>query len=252
MTVNHKPVEWIFDSGFSNAALTESEARTLGIIASSGSAKAGDFAGGTAPMRTGIADHITIGDAELRHVPVLIFPDTQPPWNELPPGKKGAIGLPLILALQGIQWTKTGTCSVGPDAGSRAGSGVSSNLALDQSTPIIRVEMDSKPLDFVLDTGNQGGFQLWERFGLDFSALTRSGQRTSTSVEQIGGSANRDVIEIPELRLRVGGFDTLIRPARLFSKPIGTEFQHGNIGMSVLSQASEVRIDFKTMTVSLK
>jgi hypothetical protein len=252
MKVNGKAVEWIFDSGFSNAALTESEARALGIAASSRGAKAGDFAGGTASMHTGIADRISIGDAELRHVPVLIFPDTQPPWNDQPPGKRGAIGLPAILALQGIRWTKAGTCSVGPDAGSRAGPPPSSNLALDEGTPIIRVEMDSKPLDFVLDTGNQGGFQLWERFGFDFPALTRSGQRMTTSVEQIGGSASRDVVEIPELHLRVGGFDTLIRPARLFSRPIGTEFQHGNIGMSVLSQASEVRIDFRTMTVRLR
>jgi predicted aspartyl protease len=252
ITVNRKPVEWIFDSGASNAALTETEARTLGIAVSSVSAKVGDFAGGTASMRTGIADRITIGDAELRHVPVLIFPDTQPPWNDQPPGKRGAIGLPPILALQGIQWTKAGTCSVGPDAGSRAASSGKSNLAFDGATPIIRVEMDSKPLDFVLDTGNQGGFQLWERFGFDFPALTRSGRRTTTAVEQIGGSTNRDAVEIPELRLRVGGLDTLIRPVRMFSTPIGTAFQHGNIGMSVLSQASEVRIDFRTMTVSLR
>jgi predicted aspartyl protease len=256
ITVNRKPVEWLFDSGASNAALTETEARTLGIAVSSVSAKVGDFAGGTASMRTGIADRITIGDAELRHVPVLIFPDTQPPWNDQPPGKRGAIGLPPILALQGIRWTKSGTCSVGPDSGSRAVSSAAGsapqNLAFDGSTPVIRVQMDSKPLDFVLDTGNQGGFQLWERFGFDFPALTRSGRRTTTSVEQIGGSTNRDVVEIPELHLTVGGFDTLIRPARLFSKPIGTEFQHGNIGMSVLSQAAEVRIDFRAMTVSLR
>jgi predicted aspartyl protease len=93
ITVNRKPVEWIFDSGFSNVSLTESEARMLGINVSSAAAKAEDFAGGAATMHSGIADRITIGDAELRHVPVLIFPDTQPPWNEQPPGKKGAIGL---------------------------------------------------------------------------------------------------------------------------------------------------------------
>jgi hypothetical protein len=37
---------------------------------------------------------MVIGDAELRNVPVLVVPDSQPPWNEQPPGKRGTIGVP--------------------------------------------------------------------------------------------------------------------------------------------------------------
>jgi predicted aspartyl protease len=248
-SVNDKPVEWLFDSGFSHAAMTESEAKVLGIGAS-GSAKAEDFAGASASMRTGLADRIVIGDAELRHVPVLIFPDSQPPWNEAPDGKKGTMGLPVILALGGIHWTKDGQCSVGPDTSAHAAA--PANLAFDQSTPVVRVEMNGKPLDFVLDTGNQGGFQLWRRFGREFPGVAQSGAKKTIPVHQIGGSTTRDVIEIPELKLRIGGFDAQIRPAQLFSRPVGTEFQHGNIGMSVLSQANEVRIDFRAMSLTLK
>ncbi|HUP41332.1 MAG TPA: retropepsin-like aspartic protease, partial [Vicinamibacterales bacterium] len=76
--VNGKSVEWLFDSAFSHTALSESEARMLGIFAHSAAATAEDFAGGSTSMRTAIAERITIGDSEVRNVPVLVFPDSQP------------------------------------------------------------------------------------------------------------------------------------------------------------------------------
>ncbi len=111
--VNGKAVEWLFDSAFSHSALSESEARMLGISAQGASTAAEDFAGGTTRTRTAVAERMAIGDAELRNVPVLVFPDSQPPWNEQAPGKRGTIGLPVVLALQAIRWTKDGTCQVG-------------------------------------------------------------------------------------------------------------------------------------------
>src|SRR5688500_10145304 len=45
--VNGKPVEWLFDSAFSHSAVSDSEARMLGIAVHGGTATAEDFAGGT-------------------------------------------------------------------------------------------------------------------------------------------------------------------------------------------------------------
>ena len=113
VVVNGHAVEWLFDSAFSHSALSESEARMLGISVRSATATAEDFAGGTTSTRTAVADRMAIGDAEVRNVPVLVFPDNQPPWNEQARGKRGTIGLPVVLALQGIRWTRDGTCQVG-------------------------------------------------------------------------------------------------------------------------------------------
>src|SRR5262245_2037922 len=110
--INGKAVHWLFDSGFSQTAMSESEARMLGISVQGASAAAGDFAGGTALMRTAVAERVAIGGAELRNVPVLVFPDSQPPWSEQPPGKRGTIGLPVISALPAIRWAKDGTCQL--------------------------------------------------------------------------------------------------------------------------------------------
>jgi hypothetical protein len=248
--INGKAVEWLLDTGFSHAAMSESEARTLGISLQSATARAGDLAGGTAAMRTAVAERVAIGDSELRNVPVLVFPDSQPPFNEHAPGKRGAIGLPVALALQGIQWKKDGTCQAGANPSGTAPS--DGNLAFDGVTPVIRVQYSGKPLEFVLDTGNQAGTQLWERFARDFPDLTGTGRKGTRVVHQIGGAVEREILTIPELRLRVGGFDSVLRPANIFSKPVGNDFQHGNLGMDVLSQGPEVTIDFRAMSVTVR
>jgi hypothetical protein len=248
--VNGKPVEWLFDSGFSHSAMSESEARMLGIAVNRAIGSAGDFAGGTAPMRTGLVARMTIGDAELRNVPALVFPDSQPPWNEQAPGKRGTIGLPVALALQGIGWTKGGTCRVGPDPIGPARS--EANLAFDGGTPVIRAQFNGAPLELVLDTGNQGGTQLWERFTHDFPQVVSAGRKATKSVEQIGGAGERQVVVLPRIVLRIAGFDGVLQPANVFSKPVGNDLQHGNLGVDVLSEAADVSIDFRAMSVRIR
>jgi aspartyl protease len=250
VVVNGKPVEWLFDSAFSHSALSASEARMLGISVQGVSATAEDFTGGTTATRTAVAARMVIGDAELRNVPVLVFPDTQPPWNEQAPGRRGTIGLPVVMALQTIRWTKDGTCQLGSDPIRTARTDV--NLAFDGVTPVTRVQVSGKPLEFVLDTGNQSGTQLWERFARDFPELASTGRKSTKRVRQIGGSAEREIVALQEIRLRVGGFDGVLRPANLFSKPVGNDLQHGNLGLDVLSQAAEVMIDFQAMSLTVR
>ena len=126
------------------------------------------------------------------------------------------------------------------------------NLAFDGATPLIRVQYSGQPLEFVLDTGNQGGTQLWERFARDFPDVVSAGRKSTKQVQQIGGSTEQQIVAIPELGLRVGGFDALLQPANVFSLPIGNELQHGNLGFDVLIQANEVTIDFRAMSVTVR
>lgn len=250
VVVNGKLVHWLFDSAFSHSAMSESEARLLGISVPGATVSAGDFAGGTAPMRTAVAERMTIGDAELRHVPVLVFPDSQPPWNEYPPGRRGTIGLPVALALQAIRWTKGGTCQMGSNPIRPGRTDV--NLAFDGETPITRAQLAGKPVELIVDTGNQGGSQFWERFARDFPQIVSEGRKSTKVVQQIGGSEERQIVSIPEIRLRVGGFDSVLQPANVFSKPVGNDLQHGILGMDVWSQANEVTIDFQAMSLTVR
>jgi hypothetical protein len=117
---------------------------------------------------------------------------------------------------------------------------------------IAAVEFEGKPLEFVLDTGNQAGTQLWERFGKDFEPLVREkAVRSSVRVTQMGGAADHETLALSDVRLTVGGKVATLPRANVFSKPIGNDRYHGLLGMDVLSQAREVTIDFRSMMLTL-
>jgi hypothetical protein len=81
---------------------------------------------------------------------------------------------------------------------------------------------------------------------------TAAGRKSTKQEHEIGGSTEQQIVAIPELRLRLGGFDGLLQPANVFSPPIGNDLQHGNLGLDVLSQATEVMIDFRAMSVTVR
>jgi len=249
LLVNGKPATWLLDTGANVTVVSQAEADLLGVAAHTSRSKLDDLAGGTATVRTARVAQLVIGGTELRNVPLVILPDGQPPFNDRPPGKRGIIGLPVALALRSIAWTKDGTCRTGPPEVLA----VEANLAFNDFQPLIRVAYDDRPLDFVFDTGNQAGTQLWERFGREFATLIKQrGTKSLERVTQFGGSNEREVTVIPELPLRVGGRGALLKPAKLFSKPVGDDSRHGNLGMDVLAQADEVIIDFTSMSVTLR
>jgi predicted aspartyl protease len=250
VSINGKAVHWLLDTGFSNAALNESEARMLGLTVAAGGVT-GDMQGGTAPARTAVADRMTIGDTVLRDVPLIVYPDTQPPWSDLPAGRRGALGLPVAVALQTIGWTTSHTCQVGAE--NSVSAGPRANLAFDQASLIARTRFNARPLDFVLDTGNQGGTQLWSRFGRDFPALIRDqGRKSTKTVHQIGGAKRQDIVVLPEAHLAIGTFDAVLRPAEVFGPSVGDDVHHGNMGMSMLGQAKAVTIDLRAMLLTLR
>ena len=137
---------------------------TEGMALAGGTGEIADSAGGAAAARMAVAQSVTIGGTELRDVSMLAFPDDRPPWNELEPGHRGIVGLPLALALDNIRWTSSGTCETGPRRDRARAS--ENNLAISGATPVVRIFYEGRPLSFMLDTGNVRETQLWPRSGL--------------------------------------------------------------------------------------
>jgi hypothetical protein len=81
--------------------------------------------------------------------------------------------------------------------------------------------------------------------------LKQYGSKNKQRVEEVGGANERTTMSLPEVTLLVGGLKTTLRPAQVFSKPVGDDFHHGLLGMDVLSQAGEIQTDFSAMTVRL-
>ena len=81
--------------------------------------------------------------------------------------------------------------------------------------------------------------------------LKGRGTKSKKQVTEVGGSNERETIELPEMQFRVAGFAATLRPARVYFKLVGNEFHYGHLGMDVLSQAREVRLDFVSMTLDM-
>jgi hypothetical protein len=253
LTVQGTRVQWLVDTGANVSLVSDAEAARLGLVIRDSEGRVADSAGGSAGVRMAIAPRVVIGRTRLQDVQFLVMPADQMPWKELPPGRQGILGLPLAIALDALRWTRTGMCHTGSAALNGSSVPDPPNLSYDGLHVITRVDFDGRPLEFLLDTGNQAGTQLWERFGNDFEPLVKErGRKGSVRVTQIGGATDRDVILISGIRLKVGAKDTNLAEGKLFSRPVGDDRFHGLLGMDVLSQAADVTIDFRSMTLTLR
>jgi hypothetical protein len=205
LTVNGRRVNWLLDTGANVTMTSDAEAARLGLVIRDSEGRAADLAGGSTSVRTAIAPRLVVGRTQLEHVPFLLTPANQMPWKELPPGRQGILGLPLAIALDAVRWTRPGVCQTGSTAVDASSLPTSPNLRYDGLHVVTKVEVDGKTLEFLLDTGNQAGTQLWERFGKDYESLVRErGRKGSARVTQIGGATDRDIIVIPGVQLKVG------------------------------------------------
>jgi hypothetical protein len=252
LTINGRPVQWFVDTGANITLVSDAEATRLGLSIRTSNGTATDLNGGSTGVRTAIAKHLVIGRTRLDNVQLLVLPVDQMPWKELPAGKQGILGLPVVIALDALRWTRSGTCSTGSVAisGNRSEGGP---LRYNGLQVLTSVGIDGRDVEFVLDSGDQTGTQLWERFGKEFDPLVKArGRPGSVRITQIGGSLDRTTTVLPDMRLHVGGKDTTLREAHLFSRPVGDDQFYGLLGMDVLSQAQDVTIDFHSMRLTLR
>jgi predicted aspartyl protease len=250
VSIRGRTVHWLLDTDFNMCAMSESEAKLLGVVTTEKVGQAGDSSSGTVKVRTAVISELSIGPILLHNVAFLVIPDSQPPMDGLSPGRRGLIGFPVAWALRAIGWTKDGQFEIGFASENRTRR--ESNLFFDGLAAVTRVGFSGRNLDFILDTGNLAGTELWQRFANDFPSLMKlRGIQKKQILTEIGGSQEREATVIPEVQLRIGGFETTLRPAPVFAEPVGDDFHHGLLGMDLLSRAREVRIDFRSMTLQL-
>jgi hypothetical protein len=70
----------------------------------------------------------------------------------------------------------------------------------------------------------------------------------------VSGSVDVDALRLPELTLRIGGFDTILRHAPVLLKDTTSDshWWHVWLGMDLLNQPRMVTLDFNSMTVALE
>ncbi len=252
VSVNGISGNYIFDNGFSLSGISESEAKRLKLDVHNVATNIDSMSGAQVKIRIAVADNLAIAGVHLHNVAFYVLPDNQPPFNQLPTGRRGILGLPVILALGHIKWSaKDREFAVLPF--SEGATKSKANVAFDGTGTLCRLLFERKPVDFSLDLGAQNTV-LYPSFGRSFPAVETAGSHENHKVTGVGGSGNIDSVVIPSLTFTVGSLPVTLKPAHmlLHDNNSTSNLFAGNLGMDLLNQASWVEIDFRSMTLSLR
>jgi hypothetical protein len=104
VSINGTPATYTFDTGANLSLLSEAEAKRLGLAVRDVQSSMEVMTGARVSLRIAVAGELAVGALRLKHVAFLVFPDNQPPFNDLPLGERGIIGIPVLLAFQSFSW----------------------------------------------------------------------------------------------------------------------------------------------------
>jgi len=248
--INGTPATYTFDTGANLSLLSESEAKRLGLAVRDVESSMEVMTGARVSLRIAIASEFTVGAFRLKHVAFLVFPDDQPPFNDLPMGERGIIGIPVLLAFQSFSWGSDGSFEISAPRRRLA----HSDLCFDGQIPVADVQFENRSLSFSLDTGAEVTY-LYPPFAAAFPDLVKEqGKKESQKVTGVGSSAQVESSTLPKLQLGVGGIATILQPARILlaQTTAGSKLFDGNLGMDLLTQAQRTTLDFRSMTLTLQ
>ena len=250
VSINGTPATYTFDTGANLSLLSLSEAKRLGLAVRDVESRMEVMTGARVSLRIAVASELAVGAFRLKHVAFLVFPDDQPPFNDLPLGERGIIGIPVLLAFQSFSWGSDGSFEI-PSPTRRL---ARSNLCFDGQIPVAEVQFEDTNLRFSLDTGAEVTY-LYPPFAAAFPDLVeQQGKKESQKVTGVGSSTQVESGILPKLRLEIGGFTTILRPAQvlLAKTTAGSKLFEGNLGMDLLTQAQRTTVDFRSMTLTLQ
>ena len=238
---------YFFDTGAWVNCMSESEARRLGLAIHDGGGSLSQAAGARVGFRTAVAAQLTVGEIRYTNVSFAVFPDDQEPWSDLPHGRRGLLGIPIILGFRTLRWSQDGSVEIGAKTAPMR----DPNLFFDDDHLAVAGDLGERKILATLDTGAEGT-DLYEPFTKTFAAVTEGAKKDTTEVRGVGHAENFDSIVLPELKFRLGGSDVVLHPAHVLLKSLGAKCCVGNFGMDLFTQGRAFRIDFGAMRFDLE
>ena len=248
VSVNGHTARFFWDTGAGISAMSEAEARRLGLEIRDERGKIGTITGRSVGLHMAVARELTIGDITLRDVSFGLTPDDQEPWSTAPLGQRGLLGVPVLVALHGFRWSSDGTVRFGAVSTAPGGA---PNLYFDNDHLVVAAVFQGRPMPLTLDTGALTT-DLDTGFAEAYPDLIASGTKVSREIRGVGHAETFEGISLPELAIRVGGIDTLLRPAVVAIGPRGPRLTVGNLGLDLLRQSRAFTVDFDSMTIALE
>ena len=246
VSVNGMAGEYLFDTGAWQSVLSEPEARRLGLTLREGSHFITDPSGTRVAYRTAVAKEVSVGGMRFNDVSFAVYP--APAFA--PDAEFGVIGMPILIHLGNIKWTKESV-----DVGGAPSQSATPNLVFHESRLLVRADFQGRSDLAILDTG-----ATTTDFNANFASafaelLERTGKKGTQEITGIGGTRTFESVTLPEFTLAIGAKSVALRPAIVTLQRnalIGGSCCLANLGRDVLGQATSVSIDFEKMTLELR
>jgi hypothetical protein len=243
--------DFIFDTRAGMSTIMKSYARKLnlrmlGVRYLEGSGVTGN----TFEAELAVADSLMIGNVKVFNVVFQVLPDEILSFPSIGYSLNGIIGFPVIVQLRRLRIHNNGTITI-PTAENHTLP--NQNLAFNESAMVVRAGADNDTLSFYLDSGATSS-ELFSNYFVEKESKVKQAARIDTvEVGGVGGIKKKQVYTLPTFSLRIGDKDGLLKNIQVLTTPTypGQKY-YGNLGQDLLSQFSEITLDFDGMSVSFK
>jgi Aspartyl protease len=193
-------------------------------------------------------EQLNIGPIRLKHVPFLVVPTANPPFNGLPLKNQGLLGIQVALALQTVRLETDGPLSLALPSKEDA---KAEPLTFDDMFPVLHVTYMGKVLPFTLDTGATKTI-LNPPFAHDFPDVVAAGTKKDHDITGVGGTVTRRSVELPTWSVTLGSKTASIEKISVLldKANYGSEWALGNMGINILQKCKPFTIDFANMRLS--
>ncbi len=197
-----------------------------------------------------IADELQLGSITFRNVFFLVLDDKDLSFPQIGYYPNGAIGFPVIEALEEIRINKDNQIFVPQEPAVYS----HNNFALDGLMPVIAGLYKGDTLRFNFDTGATKT-SLYPLFYKDYQQeIEASNEKTSFSSTSGGGSMDFDGYVIDDFPLKIADSEVTLNGLHLHIDNIGgrKQYVHGNFGQDYIRKFDEMIFSFKFASVLFK
>ncbi len=248
-SINGQSATYFFDTGAAFSVVSESEAKRLKLTMN-GATSTSHTMTSDASFHMAVAKEVRIGKTVFRNVSFGVLPDSQEPFSKLPPGRRGIIGIPLIVGMRTLRWIRNGNLEIGQQ--SKPFHLADSNIWFDDDHLVVTSSFQAQKLLATLDTGAETT-DLLSGFARQFADfLAANGKKATREIRGIGGAENYEAVTVPEIALRIGNVETYLRPAQVITNEAGAKCCAGNFGMDLLKQGRAFQIDLGGMKLEME
>ncbi|HEX6816695.1 MAG TPA: retropepsin-like aspartic protease [Gemmatimonadaceae bacterium] len=240
---------WIFDTGANLSTITEGMARRLGLHVLTSGATTKGITGASVPNRLAVIPEMRFGGARVRNAVVLVLPDSALDVPQVHFQITAILGYPVLESLGRLA---IGTARLGVDLRTGESATDSSNLFLDNLSPLVAAKVGDSTRLFHFDSGADATL-LTVRFCRAYTSLLAGLDTTSIGIGGAGGAQRYVGYRLSQLPVVIGGQRAELDSVFVLRDSTRSPFESyfGNLAGNLAGRFGGYTMDFRAMTFRL-